>query len=397
MTTGTLRRGRNAVLVALLVASGVAFSSPAGGTAGGGGHSSKDDSTIVIVEGKPVERIVGDEERRRTSPEMVAYDSRAAEAAIEADRRTEAAMKENKAARPIPPRLELAAPQKERRPIDPNTPVGTPGSRAPGPTASARGGAAAAGACSGNCYESNHALYTFAFPAGTYAFDYWIWNGVPQSNETNGCDGAGDPSCKWFIAGQYNMDVSGAAFHVGPYRGQGNFGNAGGDWHINISGYNAPGVGLPTGAVCSSTAPTVCVRDDEIPTAKWVRIRVWRLATTTHPLYGVMSEWGVWAMWDGVDRQMGSNLWMRGTTIASGSEWVEIYESDDQCTTDFERTYFWGPQSFNNNWSTPTKATANYQNNCSNTTWHKHGGTFIQNERQVLRTVPQGDTLWQFV
>lgn len=332
--------------------------------------------------------IVGKEELFRTSPEMLAYDKAVAEAMVEADRLTADALKRDPKADPIPPDLPdvaFAASGEKTTivPLPPNT--------APGPSNESSSRAA----CSGNCYQTDSTAPTANLPAGTYAFDYWMWLGNPQNNETNGCDGSGSGNCFWFQASQYDMDFAGAGFHVGPQRGSSIFGNAADDWHLSHSGYNAPNSGSPTGAVCTTSSLWWCVDDDEIPTGTWVRVRVWRLATTHTPGYGWSSKWGSWAQWGGTDHAIGTNLWMRGRTLVRAHQFMEVYETNGQCSTDFERTYFNDPRSLaGSTWTTQPHANANYESNCSNTTWHRFGGEFVRDEREHFRDINQGGFLW---
>jgi len=317
---------------------------------------------------------------------MVEYDRAVGEAMAEADRLTAEALRRDPDARPIAPILPHIPVQADgKRLAVPPVQLVTPPAAGPQSRAS----------CTGNCYQTDSTLITQNLPAGTYAFDYMMWMGTPQTNQSNRCDGSSGTGCFWFQAAQYNMDAAGAGFHVGPQRGASFFGDSEDDWHLSHSGYNAANSGLPTGAVCTTTAPTHCV-DDEIPMGTWVRIRVWRLSTSYNPTWGNMSKWGSWAQWGGVDHQIGTNLWMRGTTLVWANQFVEIYEESNQCITDFERTYFNNPTSLSTSqgWTVQPDADANYQNNCSNTTWERLGGEFIRNEREHNRVIGQGGFLW---
>lgn len=87
-----------------------------------------------------------------------------------------------------------------------------------------------ASACSGNCYQSD--ILNLSDPTvGLFASEYWVWLGIPQSNEWNKCDSTTAPSsCFWFYAMHHVMDSgshSNSALHVGPQRGSSIAGDAG--------------------------------------------------------------------------------------------------------------------------------------------------------------------------
>ena len=338
----------------------------------------------------------------RLSSAMLGYDRSVARAMRTADRLTRARLARNPNAAPIPPVLPkvaaqppVAAAQRSAATTVPLLPTGT---RATGPAAALAG-------CAGNCYQTDLARGD-AVPAGTYAFDYMIWIGLPQANETNRCDGPTGAGCFWFISSSFDTDVPGGYLHIGVQRGASAAGDARGSWRISHSGYND---GVLTGAVCTQVANGFCVRGDAIPSATWVRIRIWRLATSYDPTLGVVSMWGSWAMWDGVDRQFGTNLWTKGVSLTHPALFTELNEQENQCSTDFERTYFNAPRALapsagGSSWfePSPAVATASYEANCRNTTFRKLGGTFIVDEREVAspRTLPpglgvaQGARLW---
>lgn len=338
-----------------------------------------------------------DAEAFRASPDVQAYDEQVAAAMREADRLTALALERDPSAVPVPPRLPRVAVASSgvrsdvvpRPPHVPPSPSSTNGSRE---------------SCSGNCYETDSTTPSEYLPSGTYAFDYWLWLGIPQDNESNGCDGGGNGSCFWFQAAEYKMNAHGAGFHVGPQRGASLFGNSGDRWYLSHSGYNAPDSGSPVGEVCApgNLPSPYCANAPEIPTATWVRVRVWRTSTYHDQFSTVYSRWDAWAMWGGVDRWIGRNLPMRGTTLTWANQFVEIYETDNQCVTDFERTYFNDPRSLvGSTWTTQPSAKAKYQDNCADqqetSTWERHGtwGAFFEDEREVtVRIIDAGDAIW---
>jgi hypothetical protein len=245
----------------------------------------------------------------------------------------------------------------------------------------ARPFAAAAGPCSGNCYQTDSLSLT-NHPNDVYASDYLVWLAVPQTNETNKCDNASNSSgCFWFYAMQYNMDCCSAAIHIGPQRGSSIAGSTGSNWRMNIDGYNN---GVHVGGQSAVN----------LPVATWIRVRTWRLST------GVSggtpwAQFGVWAMWSGVDTYLGS-VTINGTWIALSSMFVEVYEANGQCSTDLERGYLddaryqrvgTGMLAFADAW-------AHYESNCSNTSWHKLGGDFVRDERETPRVVVEGENVW---
>lgn len=52
-------------------------------------------------------------------------------------------------------------------------------------------------------------VYLTDHPDDVYASDYQVWLAIPQTNETNKCDGSNNSSgCFWFYAMQYDTDCS---------------------------------------------------------------------------------------------------------------------------------------------------------------------------------------------
>ncbi|MDX1469083.1 MAG: hypothetical protein R3258_07055 [Acidimicrobiia bacterium] len=247
--------------------------------------------------------------------------------------------------------------------------------------ASQSSGQSTEGACSGNCYQTD-GLHLSDHPDDVYASDYWVWLAVPQSNETNKCDLASHASaCFWFYAMQYNMDCCKSAIHIGPQRGSSLAGAAGSNWRMNIDGYND---GVHVGGQSSVN----------LPVATWIRVRTWRLST------GVSAgtpwaQFGVWAMWGGVDTYLGS-VTINGTWIAKSFMFAEIYEANGQCSTDLERGYLDNAryQRVGTGMLAFAQAVASYEENCANTSWHALGGDFVRDERETPRVIPNGGIVW---
>jgi hypothetical protein len=252
-----------------------------------------------------------------------------------------------------------------------------------GATASGRAPSQVLDTCGGpsNCYQSDSAFLT-DYPDDVYAYDYQLWLGVPETNESNKCDNVSTSGCFWFQAAQYNTNGGSASLHVGPQRGDSLAGNAGTGWKISISGYNSSGAfvgGLSNVAL--------------VPTATWVRVRIWRASYT-----GATSTWQVYALWGGIDRYLGS-ISINGNALTYTLEFMEVYEENNQCLTDFVRTYFNAPAALSASagWLAPAHGTANYETKCAsnNTTWKALGGSFISDERETTaRPIAQGASLW---
>jgi hypothetical protein len=241
-------------------------------------------------------------------------------------------------------------------------------------------------ACSGNCYQSDHVLLT-DHPNDVYAVDYYVWLAIPQSQETNRCDGSSQASgCFWFFAMTYYTDCSycNAGIHIGPQRGDSLAGSAGANWRMNIDGYN-------NGSHVGGQSAT------NLPTATWIRVRTWRTSSGTDASapYTPWATFGVWALWGGTDRYLGS-VTIDGTTIANSNMFVEVYEQNGQCSTDIERGYLDNPMYQRNGaWYGFAHATANYEANCANTSWRVQGAPdYIRNERETTRTIANGATIW---
>ncbi len=314
--------------------------------------------------------------------ETAAYDTAVAEAMVAADltyaRLGDASMD------PISPSLPATNVDKGLNPNVtapdiPHLPVGD--TTRPGSTSGGSEQTLAASACSGNCYQTDSLSLT-NYPNDVYASDYLVWLAVPQTNETNKCDSASNSSgCFWFYAMQYTMDCCSSAIHIGPQRGTSLAGSAGSNWRMNIDGYNN---GVHVGGQSSVN----------LPVATWIRVRTWRL--TTGVSNGTpWAQFGVWALWGGVDTYLGS-VTINGTWIALSSMFVEVYEANGQCSTDLERGYFdnaryqrvgTGMLAFADAW-------AHYESNCSLTSWHKLGGDFVRDERETPRIVVEGENVW---
>jgi hypothetical protein len=254
------------------------------------------------------------------------------------------------------------------------------------PAANLSGGKSKALACSGNCYQTDHVDLT-DHPDDVYAVDYYVWLAIPQSLETNRCDGSSQSSgCFWFFAMQYDTDCSycRSAIHIGPQRGDSLPGSAGANWRMNIDGYNN---GVHVGG--QSTV--------NLPVATWIRVRTWRTNTGTDPSapYTPWATFGVWALWSGTDHYLGS-VTIDGTTIAKSSMFAEVYEQNGQCSTDLERGYLADPAyQRNGTWYDFAHGTANYEANCTNTSWLVQGAPdFIRDERETTRVIPSGAAIW---
>jgi len=241
-------------------------------------------------------------------------------------------------------------------------------------------------ACSGNCYQSDR-VYLTDHPDDVYAIDYYVWLAIPQSLETNKCDGSGQTSgCFWFFAMTYYTDCGycNSAIHIGPQRGDSLAGNAGANWRMNIDGYN-------NGSHVGGQSTT------NLPVATWIRVRTWRTNSGRDSFapYTPWATFGVWALWGGTDHYLGS-VTIDGTTIANSNMFVEVYEANGQCSTDLERGYFDNPvYQRNGTWFGFAHATANYEANCTNTSWLVQGAPdFIRDERETTRVIANGAAIW---
>jgi len=227
-------------------------------------------------------------------------------------------------------------------------------------------------------YQSD-GLHLTDHPNDVYASDYQIWLDAPQENEVNECDYEGYSfECFWFYAMQYDTTTAGSAIHIGPVRGK----DAGDStWRMNVGGYNN---GQPTGP---KTTPA-----PDLPAGKWIRVRTWRTAYTA-----TTGDFTVWAMWDGVDRQI-ATIRINGNAIAHSGFFSEIKEVDltAQCSTDLVRAYFNRPivHRDGRQFTFPV-ATTKYDPYCGNTNWRLLAAPdFVVHEREVPRTTPNGATLW---
>lgn len=289
----------------------------------------------------------------------------------------------------------------ERGPVDPQLDHGEPTDYEPSddsprqvpelaPSADkGTGGAEAASGCSGNCYQSDRIQLTDP-STPLYASEYWVWLAVPQTYETNKCDGNGYSSaCFWFAAMNHytNSSTSTAAFHIGPQRGTSIAGATGTQWRMNIDGYiNGSHIGGQSSV--------------SLPVATWIRVRTWRLSYGSGG-GGPWSTWGVWAYYNGSDHYLGS-LTIDGQLLTDSIVFQEIYEENGQCTTDFERTYFNDYRWWNTSASQQpySKGTADYESNCVTTSWERptqYSGEFLRDERETVRSIGQGWTLWQYI
>lgn len=241
----------------------------------------------------------------------------------------------------------------------------------------------AASSCVGNCYQSDRAPMVGGIPNNAYNLDYWVYLGSPQTNESNICDGSG-AGCFWYVSVQMNTDEPNTAMHHGPQRGNSASGNSGGVWKLDVSGY---GYGNFQGGLSGLT----------VPMNKWVRVRTWRLDTVSYGgvWYG---NFGVWAYWDGVDHYAAS-LTIPGRYITWMMPFVEVYESNNQCSTDFTRAWL-DNFVYRNTSGGPfavDHTTADYESNCSNTTWRRvvsSSDDYVLDERDTSRVISQGATLW---
>lgn len=239
--------------------------------------------------------------------------------------------------------------------------------------------------CVGNCYQSDRAYLT-DYPNDVYAFDYYYWMRTPQNNETNRCDSSSHSSgCFWFTMGNHFMDCCNSSMHTGPKRGSSASGVAGSNWRMNVSGYNN---GQHIGGQGSIN----------LPIGTWVRVRTWRTATGNDSWapYTPWSTWGVWGLWGGTDRYMGS-LTIDGHWFTSSVLAMEVYESNGQCATDFVGVYMDNPRywSSSQGYRSFPGATADYEANCSNTSWSVIiAPDYIHDGREVTRVIADGAAIW---
>jgi hypothetical protein len=254
------------------------------------------------------------------------------------------------------------------------------------------GSQTAASACNGTgdnlCYQSDRLILSHP-TVDLYASEYWIRLGIPQSNEQNKCDSTSESSgCFWFYAMNHTMDSDGhsdSAMHIGPQRGSSLAGDAGNQWRMNIDGYIN---GVHIGGQSSVN----------LPTETWIRVRIWRTSSGygSAPTYKPWSEWSVWAKWGGSDRKLGS-LRIDGHFLADSTLFSEVMEQDGQCSTDLDKGYLDNPRFWNTSVSKGTyrRATADYEENCKNTTWKQISGDYVLNQRETQRLVDDGGIVWQ--
>lgn len=232
--------------------------------------------------------------------------------------------------------------------------------------------------CVGNCYQSDRALL-HGDPNDVYNVDYLYWMQTPQNNETNKCDSSSNSSaCFWFTMQLSWMDCCNSAMHIGPQRGDSLAGSAGGNWRMNIDGYND---GVHIGGQSSTN----------LPIGTWVRVRTWQIDKGAN-----WSKWGVWARWDGTDHYLGS-LTIDGVYITGSMLAVELYEANNQCSTDFVGVYLDNPRfrSVSQGLRAYSSATADYEANCSNTSWKVISPPdYIHDVREATRVIPDGGTIW---
>lgn len=323
-------------------------------------------------------------EAEKARADLAVFDAAESEAMMEADRLF--ARRDDGSTEPIAPSGPEVPIGRGGKPdvsrVLPHLPPGESGSvslQQGGPSS------AAASSCTGNCYQTDRIW--LSDPSNTiYASEYQIWLAIPQNWEWNRCDSTTSPDgCFWFYAIQHNTDSNtNAGFHIGPQRGSSLAGAAGANWRMNIDGYIN---GVHLGGQSSVN----------LPVATWIRVRTWRLGTGNDPFapYTPWATWGVWAMWGGTDHYLGS-LTIDGHYLVDGMLFSEVYESQQQCATDLERGYFNDAHYWD--WSASQAAFAdgwaNYEANCSNTTWEHYGGDFVKDERDTTRVVAEGTQLW---
>ena len=323
------------------------------------------------------------EEAAAARADLAERDEQAAAAAAAADRAW-AALGD-----PTAPPIPVALPPREFVPYEVAPPSAVDIPRLAPSAAPREGGQTAASACSGNCYQSDR-LYLSGPTVGLYASEYWVWLGIPQTNERNKCDSTSERSqCFWFYAMNHHMDSDGyskSALHVGPQRGSSIAGDAGNQWRMNIDGYiDDEHIGGQS---------TV-----DLPSEMWIRVRIWRLShgKTTPPPFKPWSTWGVWAMWNNNDRKLGS-LTIDGHLLANSTLFSEVMEHDGQCSTDLDIGYLDDPRFWNNSVSQGIydSATADYEDNCGDTTWKQISGDHVRNQRETQRLIQDDDVVWQF-
>lgn len=100
------------------------------------------------------------------------------------------------------------------------------------------------------------------------------------------------------------------------------------------------------------------------------------------------SKWGVWAMWGGSDRSLGS-LTIDGHFLADSTLFSEVREANGQCSTDLNKGYLDNPRFWNTSVSEGvySSATAEYEDNCENTTWKQISGDYVRDERETERII----------
>jgi predicted AlkP superfamily pyrophosphatase or phosphodiesterase len=174
------------------------------------------------------------------------------------------------------------------------------------------------------------------------------------------------------------MDCCDASMHIGPQRGDSIAGDAGSKWRMNIDGYE--------GSTHIGGQSSI-----NLPTGTWVRVRVWQVDKGAN-----WSKWGVWALWSGTDHPLGS-LTLDGVYMSASMLAEELYEASNQCTTDFVGVYLDNPRyrSASQGLRSFGSATANYEANCSNTSWKVISAPdYIHDVREAARTIPHGGIIW---
>ena len=253
----------------------------------------------------------------------------------------------------------------------------------------ATGSHMASSACSGSaCYQSDRLILSHP-TVGLYASEYWVRLGTPQTNEQNKCDSTAESSgCLWFYAMQHEMDsgsYSDSALHIGPQRGSSVAGDTGNQWRMNFDGYID---GVHIGGQSSVN----------LPTETWIRVRTWRLSYgyDPAPTYAPWSTWGVWAMYGGSDRLLGS-VTIDGHLFSSSMLFSEVYEANGPCATDLVIGSLNNPRFWNTSISQGlySSATAEYEATCKNTTWEKISGDYVHDKREVKRIIRHGQIVWQ--
>ena len=136
-----------------------------------------------------------------------------------------------------------------------------------------------------------------------------------------------------------------------------------------------------------------------LPATTWIRVRTWRLSHgySAAPTYKPWSRWGVWALYGGSDRYLGS-LTIDGHLFVDSMLFSEVYEDNGPCATDLVGGSFNDPRYWNTSVTQGvySSATARYQDTCENTTWESISQDHVRDRRETQRIIYDGHVVWQF-